>query len=95
MIYFSPQLCTFSNHLFVRIFAYVNCCELTLIHNVTHKDALILAGKHSSQVHICATEYWQLVMTCIYTNLFIKEHLYYLACGNIQQNVCQQPSDKP
>ena len=28
-----------------------------------------LAGKHSSQMHICAIEYWQLVTTCIYTNL--------------------------
>ena len=33
-------------------------------HKMTH-----LAGKHSSQVHICATEYWQLVMTFIYANL--------------------------
>ena len=28
-----------------------------------------LAGKHSSQVHICAMEYWQLVTTCTYANL--------------------------
>ena len=31
--------------------------------------ALILAGKHSSQVHICAMEYRQLVRTCTYANL--------------------------
>ena len=28
-----------------------------------------LASKHSTQVHICATEDWELVMTCTYTNL--------------------------
>ena len=28
-----------------------------------------LEGKHSSIVHICATEYWQLVMTCTYAKL--------------------------
>ena len=34
-----------------------------------HIQGAHLAGKHSSWVHICAIEYWQLVTTCIYTNL--------------------------
>ena len=29
----------------------------------------ILAGKHFSWEHICATEYWQLVTTYAYANL--------------------------
>ena len=45
------------------------CCELTLTHDVTPEGGLILAGKHSSQVHICAMEYWQLVTTCACANL--------------------------
>ena len=45
------------------------CCELTLTHYVTQEGAPIIAGKHSSQVHICAIEYQQLFKTCTYTNL--------------------------
>ena len=28
-----------------------------------------ISGQASSRVHICATEYWQLVTTCTYDNL--------------------------
>ena len=35
----------------------IYCCELTLTHSVPQEGMPILAGKHSSRVHICATEY--------------------------------------
>ena len=40
-----------------------------MIHDITQEGAPILAGKHSSQVHICAKEYWQLVTTSTHANL--------------------------
>ena len=46
------------------------CCELTLAHDVTIDGAFFhLVGKLSSQVHLCAAEYWQLVASCSCTNL--------------------------
>ena len=48
---------------------YYFCCELTLIRDVTQEGEPILAGTHFSRVHIYATKYWQLVMTCTYPNL--------------------------
>ena len=51
------------------------CCELTLTHDVTQEGAPILASMHSYRVHICATEYRQLLTTCTYANLsWIKEY---------------------
>ena len=51
-------------------------CVLILTSDLTQESAPILAGKHSSQMHICATEYWQLITTCRLLTCLKPAHLY-------------------
>ena len=51
----------------LKIAGTFHCCERFIAHDVIKNGEPKLWGSVSSQEHICAMEYWQLIMTCVLT----------------------------